>query len=177
MLPRPRNAMFDMLPSTLLDFRTASLGDGDQTLTSAIQSGMSRKGGLFPHRVLPVWVKGAAPVALPALRFMQKTCVGDGNGQGQFDFLLSPAKRNQVVELWEVEKFGRDSFGDPDAVALYGMRPAEWYDRGVRILARTALEAVRDPLGNRIGADVARVAAMTPQGTLFGVVDCFAGSC
>jgi hypothetical protein len=30
------------------------------------------------------------------------------------DFLLSPAKRNQIVELWEVEKFGRDSFGDPD---------------------------------------------------------------
>ena len=54
------------------------------------------------------------------------------------DFLLSPAKRNQVIELWEVEQFGRDSFGDPDAVALYGMRPAEWYDRGVRILARTA---------------------------------------
>jgi hypothetical protein len=31
--------------------------------------------------------------------------------------------------------------------------------RGVRILARTAPEAVRDPLGNRIGEDVARVAA------------------
>jgi hypothetical protein len=93
------------------------------------------------------------------------------------NFLLSPAKRNQIVELWEVEKFGRDSFGDPDAVALYGMRPAEWYAKGVRILARTTLEAVRDPLGNKIGADVARVAAMTPQGTLFGVVDCFAGSC
>ena len=93
------------------------------------------------------------------------------------NFLLSPAKRNQIVELWEVEKFGRDSFGDPDAVALYGMRPSEWYAKGVRILARTTLEAVRDPLGNRIGADVARVAAMTPQDTLFGVVDCFAGSC
>ena len=39
------------------------------------------------------------------------------------DFLLSPAKRNQIVELWEVEKFGRDSFGDPDAVSLYGMTP------------------------------------------------------
>ena len=93
------------------------------------------------------------------------------------NFLLSPAKRNQIVELWEVEKFGRDSFGDPDAVALYGMRPAEWYAKGVRILARTTLEAVRDPLGNRIGADVARLAAMAPQGALFGVVDCFAGSC
>ena len=78
------------------------------------------------------------------------------------DFLLSPAKRNQIVELWEVEKFGCDSFGDPDAVSLYGMRPANWYAKGVRILARTTLEAVRDPLGNFIGADVARVAASAP---------------
>jgi len=92
------------------------------------------------------------------------------------DFLLSPAKRNQVVELWEVEKFGRDSFGDPDAVALYGMRPAEWYERGVRILARNALEAVRDPLGDRIGQDVARIAATAPSGSILAIVDPFAGS-
>jgi hypothetical protein len=93
------------------------------------------------------------------------------------DFLLSPAKRNQIVELWEVEKFGRDSFGDPDAVSLYGMRPAEWYAKGVRILARTTLEAVRDPLGNLIGEDIARVAMTAPREALFGVLDCFAGSC
>src|SRR5882762_4841932 len=93
------------------------------------------------------------------------------------DFLLSPAKRNQIVELWEVEKFGRDSFGDPDAVSLYRMTPAQWHARGVRILARTALEAVRDPLGNRIGKDVARIAATAPPGSVFGVVDPFAGSC
>jgi hypothetical protein len=79
--------------------------------------------------------------------------------------------------LWEVEKFGRDSFGDPDAISLYGMRPADWYAKGVRVLARTTLEAVRDPLGNRIGADVARVAATTSQNALFGVMNCFAGSC
>ena len=93
------------------------------------------------------------------------------------DFLLSPAKRNQIVELWEVEKFGRDSFGDPDAVSLYGMTPDQWHARGVRILARTTLEAVRDPLGNRIGEDVARIAARAPPGSVFGVVDPFAGSC
>jgi hypothetical protein len=93
------------------------------------------------------------------------------------DFLLSSAKRNEVVDLWEVEKFGRDSFGDPDAIRLYGMRPSEWYAKGVRILARTLLEAVRDPLGDLIGADVARIAATAPPGSTFGVVDCFAGSC
>jgi hypothetical protein len=82
------------------------------------------------------------------------------------DFLLNPAKRNQIVELWEVEKFGRDSFGDPDAVSLYGVTPAQWYARGVRILACTTLEAVRDPLGNRIGKNIARVAATAPPGVL-----------
>ena len=102
-----------------------------------------------------------------------------GNGIPHYDrdFLLSPAKRNQIIGLWEVEKFGRDSFGDPNAVSLYGMTPAQWHARGVRILARTALEAVRDPLGNRIGQDVARVAATAPPGSAFGVIDPFAGSC
>jgi hypothetical protein len=75
---------------------------------------------------------------------------GDSLPHYDREFLLSPAKRNQIIELWEVEKFGRDSFGDPYAVSLYGMRPEEWYSRGVRILARTALEAARDPLGVRI---------------------------
>src|SRR3979409_2657493 len=102
---------------------------------------------------------------------------GDGIPRYNRDFLLSPAKRNQIVELWEVERFGRDSFGDPDAVSLYGMTPAQWYACGVRILARTTLEAVRDQLGNRIGQDVARVAATASPGSAFGVVDPFAGSC
>ena len=93
------------------------------------------------------------------------------------DFLLSPSKRNQIIELWEVEQFGRDSFGDPSAVSLYGMAPAQWHARGIRILSRTALEAVRDPLANRIGEDVARIAATAPPGSIVGVVDPFAGSC
>ena len=93
------------------------------------------------------------------------------------DFLLSPGKRNQEMALWEVEKFGIDSFGDPDYVSLYGMRPAEWHARGVRLLARTTLEAVRDQLGAVIGQDVARRVAGVPAGTPFGVIDPFAGSC
>jgi hypothetical protein len=43
------------------------------------------------------------------------------------DFLLGSEKRNQVVELWEVEKYGRDCFNDPNHVHLYGMAPKEWY--------------------------------------------------
>jgi 16S rRNA G966 N2-methylase RsmD len=93
------------------------------------------------------------------------------------DFLLSREKRNQIVELWEVEKYGRDCFNDPNHVHLYGMPPKEWYQRGVRILARTCLEAVKDPLGNKIGSDIAEVVARTSGNRVIGVVDPFAGSC
>jgi hypothetical protein len=93
------------------------------------------------------------------------------------DFLLGPEKRNQMMELWEVEKFGADSFGDPDYASIYGMRPAEWYARGVRLLARTTLEAVRDRLGDAIGEDVGRRVVSAPKDATFGVLDPFAGSC
>jgi hypothetical protein len=93
------------------------------------------------------------------------------------DFLLSPEKRNQLVELWEVEKYGTDCFADSDHVHLYGMKPKEWHDRGVRILARTCLEAVKDPFGNKIGADIADVVARSSGSRPIGVLDPFAGSC
>jgi len=81
------------------------------------------------------------------------------------------------MALWEVEKFGADCFGDPDYVSIYGMRPAEWYARGVRLLARTTLEAVRDRLGAMIGQDIASRIAKAPAGAPFGVIDPFAGYC
>src|SRR5262245_32331126 len=101
-------------------------------------------------------------------------------GQGQkYDraFLLSDGKRNQLMELWEVQQFGIDSFSDPEYVRIYGMPPTEWYQRGIRLLARTTLEAVRDRLGDLIGQDVARVLHNTPPATTFTVIDPFAGSC
>jgi hypothetical protein len=93
------------------------------------------------------------------------------------EFLLSSAKRNQRIDLWEVEKFGTDSFGDPDYVSIYGMTPREWYACGVRLLARTTAEAVRDQLGATIGKDTARRISGVPAGMPFGVIDPFAGSC
>ena len=92
-------------------------------------------------------------------------------------FLLSDGKRNQVVELWEVQQFGIDSFADPEYVCIYGMPPTEWYRRGIRLLARTTLEAVRDKLGDLIGQDVARVLHKAPPATTFPVIEPFAGSC
>ena len=89
--------------------------------------------------------------------------------------LLSEPKRNAVLTLGEVARYGRDSFGDPDYVSLYGLRPAEWYDRGVRIRGRTAVECTRDRLGELIGRDVGRVVHLAPYGRAT-VVDLFAGS-
>ena len=68
------------------------------------------------------------------------------------DFLFSPAKRHEILELWEVERYGRDCFGDPDHVHLYGMPPKEWWGRGMRILARSCIEAVKDPFGDATGS-------------------------
>jgi hypothetical protein len=107
------------------------------------------------------------------------------SGQGARDpgpkydrwFLLGEEKRNQVMALWKVRKYGIDRFGDPEYVSVYGMPPAEWYGRGVRLLARTAVEAVRDALGQRIGRDVGRVVRCAPATTRVAVIDPFAGSC
>jgi hypothetical protein len=91
------------------------------------------------------------------------------------DYLLSAGKRNDVLALWEVLQYGRDSFGDPDYVQVYGLKPADWYARGIRLLARTAVECTRDALAGRIGRDVAAVAAGAPASDPV-VVDPFAGS-
>ncbi len=88
--------------------------------------------------------------------------------------LLGP-KRNAILELSEVERYGRESYGDPDYVSIYGMRPAEWYAKGVRLLGRTAVECTRDALADAIGRDVAAV-VRSPSAAGVVVVDPFLGS-
>jgi 16S rRNA G966 N2-methylase RsmD len=92
-------------------------------------------------------------------------------------FLLSPEKRNQVMALWEVRRYGLDSFADADYTRLYGLAPTEWYARGVRLLARTTAECVRDALGDCIGQEIAHVVALAPRVPGVTVIDPFAGSC
>jgi hypothetical protein len=88
-------------------------------------------------------------------------------------FLLG-AKRSEMLALWEVEQYGRDSFGDPDYVSIYGCKPREWHARGVRMLGRTAVECTRDRLASQIGRDIAAVARGVPAVPL--ALDLFAGS-
>src|SRR5262250_1502199 len=87
-------------------------------------------------------------------------------------FLLTGAKRNTVLDLWEVERYGIDSYGDAEWVSIYGLRPSEWYARGVRLLGRTVVECTRDRLGDAIGQ---QVAALVRHASPL-VVDLFAGS-
>jgi len=97
-------------------------------------------------------------------------------GQHVYDrwFLLGE-KRNEPLALWEVQQYGRDSFDDPDYVSIYGLKPHQWYARGVRILGRTAVECTRDPLAALIGRDIAAAARAAPAASPL-VIDLFAGS-
>jgi hypothetical protein len=90
--------------------------------------------------------------------------------------LLAGEKRNACLELWEVQRYGSDSYGDADYVSVYGLRPADWYSKGIRLLGRTAVECTRDGLGDAIGKDVAALAAGAPPTSDTLVVDPFAGS-
>jgi 16S rRNA G966 N2-methylase RsmD len=81
------------------------------------------------------------------------------------------------MELWEVEEYGVDSFSDPGYVCIYGMRPTEWYERRIRLLARTVVECVRDSLGDLIGREVERTIHDVASGRKVIVIDPFAGSC
>jgi hypothetical protein len=89
-------------------------------------------------------------------------------------YLLGEAKRNDLLALWEVERYGQDSFGDPEYVSIYGLKPEEWYARGVRLLGRTVVECTRDRLADLMGRDIAAVAGSAGAGSV--VVDPFAGS-
>jgi len=89
--------------------------------------------------------------------------------------LLLGAKRNEVLTLDEVRRYGQDSFGDPDYVSVYGLSPAQWHARGARLMGRTAVECTRDRLASAMARDAAAVAgAAGPAAPL--AVDLFAGS-
>jgi hypothetical protein len=103
----------------------------------------------------------------------------DTSGSARHDrtLLLHGSKRNQVLTLAEVRQYGADSFGDPDYIRIYGATPPEWYGRGVRLLGRTAVECTRDELADRIGRDIAEIAARTLPARSCVAIDPFAGSC
>ncbi len=90
--------------------------------------------------------------------------------------LLLGAKRNAVLSLDEIRAYGVDSYGNADYVCIYGLQPAEWYAKGIRLLGRTAVECTRDELADRIGRDVAAIAGSGVSGKRPVLIDPFAGS-
>ena len=92
------------------------------------------------------------------------------------ELLLLGGKRNAVLDLWEVQRYGSDSYGDTDYVSVYGMRPDDWHAKGARLLGRTVVECTRDRLGDAIGKEVAAIAGPRLPGARAQVVDLFAGS-
>lgn len=92
------------------------------------------------------------------------------------DLLLMGEKRNAILDLWEVQRYGIDSYGDPDYVSIYRLRPEAWFAQGIRLLGRTAVECTRDGLGDAIGAAVARIARSAPRCDRIVVIDPFTGS-
>ncbi len=81
-----------------------------------------------------------------------------------------------MVGLREVQRYGLDAFGDADFVSIYGLRPEEWYARGVRLLGRTAVECTRDLFADQIGLDLAAAAKTVRAAERSIVIDPFAGS-
>jgi hypothetical protein len=86
--------------------------------------------------------------------------------------LLGP-KRYATLSLDEVIEVGRILTGDPDGLSFYGLPPAEWYARGIRMLGRTCVEATPDVTAVPI-AETVCYALGHRDGV--GVVDPFAGS-
>jgi hypothetical protein len=104
---------------------------------------------------------------------------GDGGDLvGRYDrqFVLFGPKRNAVLDLEEVRRYGVDSADDPDFVSVYGMPPAEWYALGARMVGRTAVECTRDSLARAIAEDVASVASSGRFVSAPVVIDPFVGS-
>ena len=89
------------------------------------------------------------------------------------ELLLHGPLRHEELSLDQVRAYGRDAFGDPEALRLYGMAPSDWYERGVRVCGRTAVECTRDELAEAMTADIAGWIENRPA--LY--VDPFAGSC
>jgi hypothetical protein len=82
-----------------------------------------------------------------------------------------------VLSLSDIIEVGRVLTGDPEGMAFYGMAPSTWYDRGIRLLGRTCMEATPDVTALPIARTVSElIAGSASGGDGIGVVDPFAGS-
>jgi len=90
--------------------------------------------------------------------------------------LLLGSKRDVVLDLGEILRYGADSYGDADYVSIYGLPPAESYAKGIRLLGRTAVECTRDQLADAMGQEIASAVSSGHHPPRVMVIDPFAGS-
>ena len=105
--------------------------------------------------------------------------MNSGSNGPKYDrkLLLAGEKRDAVIDLSKVQRYGTESWGNPDYVHIYGLKPADWHAKGIRILGRTAVECTRDELADDIAKDIAAIAKAAPQSSSDAfVVDPFTGS-
>jgi hypothetical protein len=63
-------------------------------------------------------------------------------GKQAYDrWLLLGEMRNELLTLWQVQQYGRDSFGDPDYVSIYGLKPVSGMRAGCGYWAARRLSA------------------------------------
>jgi hypothetical protein len=85
------------------------------------------------------------------------------------DLLLLDPKRKVSLDLWEVLRYGADSYGDVNCVSVYGLQAGEWYARGIRLVGGTAVECTRDEPADAIGQDIAATASSTSRADLWSL--------
>jgi len=84
--------------------------------------------------------------------------------------------RNVVLSLGEIRRVGDEFYEDPEGFQIYGMRPRHYYEIGVRIAGRTAIEGTDDNRAVGQAQAVRDVLSKEFPGRLPSVVDLFAGS-
>lgn len=85
-------------------------------------------------------------------------------------------KRSVVLSLEEIRRVGEEFYEDPEGLELYGMRPRDYYELGVRIAGRTAIEASNDIRAAGQARAVRDVLSREFPGRSASAVDLFTGS-
>jgi hypothetical protein len=85
-------------------------------------------------------------------------------------------KRGVVLSLDEIRRVGEEFYQDPEGLCLYGMRPRDYYEIGVRITGRTAIECSDDRRAVGQAQVVRDVLSREFPGRSPSAVDLFTGS-
>lgn len=87
------------------------------------------------------------------------------------------ANRNKVLSLDELFEVGNSFYGDQNLLSLYNMPPKLMFERGIRILGRTAIECSIDSHAKEIAKNANKVRSIFSLTEDPILIDLFSGSC